>query len=448
MTLAARLIILVAGALLLSLLAGGALILVAASRWVQAEIDTTARVARELVDERLAEAAEEAESPERLTELLRSLETGYHVQAVYRSQAAAPAAAGTVTVSPLSRLLGVHRVVQEIPVVLEGSPAGSITLTLDPERDVAQVWRAFELGLAAIALFSTTTLILVALGLTRSLRPLGKLAQALSRVGTGDYSPRIEPGGPREIAFLGQRFNRMTGQLQQMQARTRALNAQILAVQERERRDIARDLHDDLGPCLLAASLDVSALIRLNRSDRRAAVEECAAGLAAVLGRMQDLVRHMIDRLHLDPAEEFDLAAALDKLVGFWRERCPDIMWQVALGEGWRSLPPAAAVTLLRVAQEALTNAIRHSGAGRVTLSGDADDGGGFVMEIADDGKGMADGTREGIGLPGMRDRVEAIGGIFAVGSAPGRGTTITVRLPGAEPAASAASAGRVTESA
>jgi two-component system sensor histidine kinase UhpB len=433
MTLAARLIILVAGALLLSLLTGGVLVLVGASQWVRAEVDTAAHVARELVDQRLAEAAEESESPERLTELLHSLETGNHVRAVYQPGDTEPGAAEPPPAPTLlSRLLGVHATVEVIPAALPGEVPGRIILSIDPEREVAQVGQVIEIGLAALIVFSMTTLVLVAIGLTRSLRPLGALGDALSRVGTGDYSARIEAAGPIEIARLGGQFNHMADQLREMQGRTRALNAQLLAVQDRERREIARDLHDDLGPCLLAANLDVSALIRLNRSDRRDAIEECAAGLATVIQRMQDLVRRLITRLHLDPAEGFDLAAELDDLVEFWRERCPGIAFEVARRDSWPLFAAAPGVTLMRVAQEALTNAVRHSGAGRITL-GCARCGDDLVLEIADDGIGMGEGIEEGIGLTGMRDRIEATGGVLDIISAPGRGTIIRARVPAGE---------------
>ena len=106
-----------------------------------------------------------------------------------------PAPAGEMPAAPstLSRLLGVHPTVQDIPVALPGLQAGRIVLAIDPEPEVARAGRAIEISLAAIALVSGSTLVLVALGLTRSLRPLGQLAQALSRVGSGDYTPRIDP---------------------------------------------------------------------------------------------------------------------------------------------------------------------------------------------------------------------------------------------------------------
>ncbi len=442
MTLKTRLIGLVTGALLISLAAGGALIAAAASRWVQAEIDTDARLARELAQERVAEAAEETESADRIVALMHSLEEGRHLRARYLPVAGAQTAitpdadgdgdndlsAADQAPSWLAALLGVHSTVQEIAAPTKTAPAGRIVIITDPAGEISKVWRLIEIGIVAIALFSASTLLLVAAGLTRSLRPLGDLAAALSRVGGGDYSARIGAGGPTEIALLGRHFDAMAEQLQQMQRRTRALTAQLVAVQERERREIARDLHDELGPCLLAANLDVSALIRLNQGRRRDAVEDCARGLGGALDRMQAQVRRMIGRLHLASAEPFDLGAAVADLVGFWRERCPEMAWRVAPWDDWPELPPGDAAPLFRIVQEAVTNAVRHSGARTITIEcgREGDD---LVIRVRDDGSGFAPNAGGGYGLPGMRDRIEALGGSLTVETAPGCGTAIAARL-------------------
>jgi two-component system sensor histidine kinase UhpB len=221
----------------------------------------------------------------------------------------------------------------------------------------------------------------------------------------------------------------MADQLQSMQTRTRALTAQLLAVQERERRDIARDLHDDLGPCLLAANLDVLALIRLNQTQAREAVEECAGSLRGVLNRMQGQVRRMIGRLHLESGEAFDLGAVTADLVGFWRERCPEITWHVAPWDHWPELSPAQAVPLHRILQEAVSNAVRHSGARNVYIDC-AQEVEATVVRVRDDGVGIAEQTGAGFGISGMRERIEALGGTLTIVTGPGQGTTIAARLP------------------
>jgi two-component system sensor histidine kinase UhpB len=435
MSLKARLIALVAGALMISLAATLVLIGLSASEWVQAEIDTDARMAGQLVQARITEEAEESESPNRIIELLHALEASHHLHAHYLS-ADLGAEGEEEQVSQervsapswLGPLLGVRASVQKIAVMRDGKRQGWIFITTDPATGIARVWRMVEIGLSAIVLFSVSTLALVTFGLTRSLRPLGQLASGLTRIGAGDYSLRVGSEGPAEIAMVGRHFDLMADQLQSMQTRTRALTAQLLAVQESERRDIARDLHDDLGPCLLAANLDVLALIRLNQAQEREAVEECALGLKGVLNRMQGQVRRMIGRLHLESGEAFDLGAATADLAGFWRERCPEITWHVAPWDHWPELSPTQAVPLHRILQEAVSNAVRHSGAKNVYIDC-AQDIGATVVRVRDDGIGIPEQARTGFGISGMRERIKALGGSLTIVTSLNHGTTVAVRL-------------------
>jgi two-component system sensor histidine kinase UhpB len=437
MTLKTRLIALVACALSVSLAGGGILIAAAASQWVQAEIDADAQMARQLVEARIIEEAEETESPDRIVELMQSLEARHHLHARYLESGSGTSQSpnrenfpvqGTAP-SWLAPLLGVRPSVQEIPVSAGSYGAGKIVITTDPSAEISKVWRLIRTGLLAIVVASASTLTLVTAGLTRSLRPLGKLAAALSRIGGGDYSARIGATGPTEIALLGRNFDLMAEELQSMQKRTRALTAELLAVQEHERRDIARDLHDELGPCLLAANLDVSALIRLNQGQHRDAIEECAQGLGSVLDQMQRLVRRMLGRLHLESAEPFNLGVAAADLAGFWRDRCPEITWHVAPWDCWPELSPAQALPLHRIMQEAVSNAVRHSGARHVSIDCKQEQEA-IIIQVRDDGSGIGAQTGTGFGLAGMQERIEALGGSLDVISNAGLGTVIAARLP------------------
>jgi two-component system sensor histidine kinase UhpB len=336
--------------------------------------------------------------------------------------------------------------IQEIPVSLHGKEAGEIVIATDPSAEISRVLQLISIGLLAILAVSASTLVLVTAGLTRSLRPLGSLASALSRIGGGDYSARIGATGPTEIARLGRDFDLMAEQLQTMQQDARALTAQLIAVQERERRDIARDLHDELGPCLLAANLDVAALIRLNQGERRGDVEDCAKGLGQVLEQMQGLVRRMISRLHLESAEPFDLGAATADLAGFWRERCPQISWHVTSWDSWPELPTEQAVPLHRILQEAISNAVRHSGARHISIDC-VQEPDAVVVRVRDDGSGIGDHAKAGFGLSGMRERIEALGGSLDIISVARQGTVIAARLPVAGPVGSGHNKTRPTNS-
>jgi two-component system, NarL family, sensor histidine kinase DesK len=142
-------------------------------------------------------------------------------------------------------------------------------------------------------------------------------------------------------------------------------------------------------------------------------------------------VRRMIGRLHLESGDTFDLGAATADLAGFWRERCPEITWHVAPWDRWPGLPPTQAVPLQRILQEAVSNAVRHGAAKNVYIDC-AQEADATVVQVRDDGVGIPEQIPAGFGIPGMRERIEALGGSLTIDSRRGQGTTVVARLPAA----------------
>ena len=218
--------------------------------------------------------------------------------------------------------------------------------------------------------------------------------------------------------------------LRESQRELRALTGRLLQAQETERRRIARELHDDLnqGLALLAVELDL-----LGRQP-----PESGAQLGVRMGQLSDRVKHLSSDVHelstlLHPSklEQLGLVAAV-------RGLCKELTHVHGLaiefvdGPMPSSLPDDTALCLYRIAQEALRNVIKHSGArhARVDLGGDA---GGVSLRIADDGAGFDPATGDGkggLGLVSMRERLRLVGGAIAIDSRPSTGTRIDVHAP------------------
>jgi signal transduction histidine kinase len=207
-----------------------------------------------------------------------------------------------------------------------------------------------------------------------------------------------------------------------------------------ERQRLAREIHDTL------AQGFVSIVLQL-----QAAESELPAGAEAARGHLERARRTARDNLAEARRLVWDLrpaplrAASLGDALGRLADRLAEetgIAASATVTGTPRPLSADAEVTLLRVTQEALANVARHAGAGRVALTLSYMDGE-AALDVRDDGVGFAPGSRQGgagpggvggnggLGLPGMRERVEALGGRLAVESAPGRGTTIAVTVPG-----------------
>lgn len=212
----------------------------------------------------------------------------------------------------------------------------------------------------------------------------------------------------------------------------RQLTRQGLALQESERRALARELHDELGQYLNAIKIDAVA-IRATAPGHRESTQQAAASIISLADHAYAAVRNIVGRLRPVALDELGLSVALEHLRATWQQRLPklEIELRVAMLDTLEPvLDEPTALMLYRVTQEALNNVVRHSGAQRVTICIRQIDGA-IELVIADDGCGFdAFGKNAGLGLLGMRERAEAAGGKMTLASAVGKGCTLIVRLP------------------
>ena len=155
------------------------------------------------------------------------------------------------------------------------------------------MWSEFCRVLIALGVSVVAGLLLVYLAIGAALRPLSALSAGFARVGVGDDGVRVPLGGPPELIGLQRGFNDMVERLTVMNRHNRVLEAQLITLQDEERADLARDLHDEMGPHLFAINVDAEIV-------SRTAVGETLARLRAIrgsVGHMQKLVREMLGRL-------------------------------------------------------------------------------------------------------------------------------------------------------
>lgn len=210
----------------------------------------------------------------------------------------------------------------------------------------------------------------------------------------------------------------------------RDLAARREAAREEERRRIARELHDDLGQQISALRFGVT-MIEYQFGADMPPLREATARLLDQVGRIVQTTRAVSSALR--PAVlDMGIVPALEWLVGEYASH-GDVAFELrAAQEDDVRMDETLAVVVFRIAQEALTNAIRHSRADRIRVAF-AREGGCDIVEIGDNGVGFDPDSpcdRHSTGLVGMRERALAVGGELFVTSAPGRGTTIQARIP------------------
>ncbi len=186
---------------------------------------------------------------------------------------------------------------------------------------------------------------------------------------------------------------------------------------------------------MFAIGIDAANISRRLAEGRVAPIAGHAEAIAETVGHLQKQVRSMLGRLRPVGLAEFGLVEAIGNLVAFWRRRHPEIDYRLEVAPEAAAFGELVDVTIYRVVQEALSNAVRHSQPSTISIAIDLQDAaeGGtemLVVRVADDGQGMAASAGIGYGLLGMRERVKAMGGSLTVSSKPGEGLTVVASLP------------------
>jgi two-component system sensor histidine kinase UhpB len=210
---------------------------------------------------------------------------------------------------------------------------------------------------------------LIYLFIGRALRPLEALASALEQVGDGRYRTRVGGRLAPELTRLRDSFNRMAARLAAADAENRQLNEQLLTLQEQERSELARDLHDEVSPFLFAINIDAASASRMLKEGRAAEAREHVQSIADAVRPMQRQVQNMLGRLHPIGLDEFGLREAIENMIAFWRRRRPKIRYQLAISAGCEGLDDLMGRTICRIVQEALSNAVRYADATLINVS-------------------------------------------------------------------------------
>jgi two-component system sensor histidine kinase UhpB len=429
MSLRTRVVALVGLVLLFGLAAGALLVGYEARRTLDAELKAGVRGAESTVRTAL-EDLPRSDHPDRdLRQLIEVFDGARHVRAslfdasgrrVAESEALDP---GRPAPAWFVRMLG--RPPAPAHVAVPGG--GRIVLKPVIGPDAGAVWAECAGLVAALATAAVIALALIWAVIGAALRPLRDLAEGLARVGAGDYAARAPALGPSDLVPLEEGFNAMAGRLAAMDERNRALERQMLTLQDEERADVARDLHDEIGQHLFAVNIDAQMIGRLVGTGRDGEIGEQVKAIQAAVAHMQRHVRDLIAQLRPPRVTELGLNAAIDDLAAFWRKRRPDLSVELEVAPEDADLPDALTDTVYRVVQEALSNAARHADARLVRVAVDRAESG-LIVRVSDDGARASPRQEPGFGLIGMRERVRAWGGTLEIETR--KGWTVTARLP------------------
>ncbi len=440
MPLRMRLIALVGLVLLASLACGSVLVGWHAANSVQTELRAALDVGANTIRNGFDDLVGADDRAAGLRHLVATFDGNRHVRAALIDELDRPVATSVLFVPTqivpgwFRRLIAGDPGAVRVPVPPARDGSAVIVLQADPANEIGEVWGESRDAVLVLAGFALLSALLISAAVGRALRPLEDLSTAFERVGKGDYHGRMPEHGPPELARLASGFNLMSRRLAAIAAQNRRLNERLLKLQADERAELARDLHDEVGPLLFAVNMTAATIERLAGTDRGVDIPAHVRSIHETVGRIQRHVRAILGRLR--PLQTIELKAAIDRVVIFWGSRHPDIAFTVTVAVQDDRIDDDMKETIYRVIQEGMSNAIRHGAPTQVQVAVTQDEADFIRVEVADDGIGMpADGIHEReptrFGLKGMRERVMAMAGSLSIQRGhDGRGLALVVRLP------------------
>jgi two-component system, NarL family, sensor histidine kinase UhpB len=431
-----RLLVSVGVALLASLALGGGVAFWHAALQVRTEMDSAIVVGANIVRHAIDDAKEQSSGGrQRWAGLINEFDEARHLQAFLVGRddevllESRPEPPSDRVPGWFSRMLAGESHVVRIALPSDSSEL-AIVLKTDASNELLEAWNDIKLAFAVLAAFCIFVLAAVYWTLSRGLRPLEELTAAFLRVGGGDLAPRIAEPTSAELVRLGRAFNQMVERLARMQVQNARLNEQLTNVQAEERADLARELHDEIGPFLFAVGLDISSIRQITET-----VPVLHDELTPRLDAVRDAVAHMQKHLkavlgRLRPAVLLDLglAAAVENALQFWSARHPATDFALDLDS--ESFGKVMDEGIYRIITESLSNALRHGHPRRVRVSVSRE-AGNVRIAVVDDGGGLDSSKAAGFGIVGMRERAASLGGTLTVqNTLDGMGVIVAAQLP------------------
>jgi two-component system sensor histidine kinase UhpB len=309
------------------------------------------------------------------------------------------------------RLLIAPNISDRFPIYVAGQRVGDLVFKANMSADLSERWLTFVGILMSAAILAVISSLIAYFTVGATLKPLNGIAAGLTRLRTGDYAVRLACEGPPEIRKSCLELNDLASTLSGLSSENARLLRRLVVLEEQERRDLSRELHDELGPLLFAIRANSGALLEGSKDQQTD--DSPAAKLRQAVEALQHTNRRILNRLRPMHIRELGLQRSVADLVKDARGRSPGTHFELDFDSEIVTPDDVAANTIYRAVQESLTNILKHAQAAtvrvRVGLESSA-----IVMSVTDDGIGFAEGAALGRGLTGMRERVRALGGTFS----------------------------------
>ena len=297
---------------------------------------------------------------------------------------------------------------QEIPLVQYGELMGSVLITPNPIYEYDEIWQQFKNGLLIAGIFFIFVNIAIYFLFEKIIAPIENLITGFHNLEQGRYKKNNESFGISELDILRVKLNQLIGKLKKNDDKIHQLNQKLISIQEQEKKEISRDLHDEIGQSLAAIQVQAAAIKTMQKSKNSVNQAE------TIIQTTKDLMgqtRNLIKRLSLSIIDDLGLEDSLIDLYGSWIKKSgyKNAHCKISL-PNHKQFSNLLKETIFRLTQEALTNINKHARPKMIDIS-IQENNKSIHMEFINDGIVRNNKKTNGIGLLGMAERVANLSG-------------------------------------
>ncbi len=299
---------------------------------------------------------------------------------------------------------------QKIDILQRGKIIGHILIKPEPIYEFSEIWQQIIVGLWMMITFFGFLNLIIFILFSYMIKPISQIIQGFERLEGGNYRARVDKSNILELNVIGNKFNSMVKKLKANNQKIHKLSQDLINVQEQEKKDLAQNLHDELGQVLTAIQAEAASIPTTTNKNSR---NQAAQSIINLSKNMMLSTRTIIKKLSLGLLEELGFQPAIDDLIKSWHKRFAHIKLRCDIDEeALQYITTDRQPHVYRIVQEALTNITKHSNAKNVFIKI-------FYMpkkkmikiEISNDGARNVKQDNNGIGLLGIAERVSQMNG-------------------------------------
>lgn len=321
------------------------------------------------------------------------------------------------------KAIGIEFFTHHYNINIENGTTKTIFITANPMDEISEAWGETKAYFLSIVLMLFIIFFTINLVFHSMLKAVKAILSGLCQIEEGKFDHVLPRFKMSEFDAIAAEINTMSMALKTAQQNNQSLARHTMKIQETERQNMSRELHDEMGQSLTAIKA-----MAVTCQQAGTDVKKVTSAIVDICDHVSVVLRSMMKTLHPLSLAELGLGATLSELVREWQRRSHDLKFNLNYDDTLDKLSHEITIHVYRIVQECLTNAVRHANASEVVISVTKREQEVWI-NVSDNGQGKQN-NNSGFGLLSMRERAESLGGKFTLKFIKNSGFKVMVQLP------------------